>query len=87
MKNKLFKMLAFLRIVDEKGQLSITNIMVMTFAIKFAMVPMESASIQDMAMALSAMGIYMGKKAVTAYTETKTQQLPDDLMEKIHNME
>ena len=86
MKDKIFKALGFLRITDEKNQLSITNILVMIFAIKFAMVPMEAATVMDMAMALAAMGVYMGKKVVTGMLEAKKNVVPQEVMDKIKSM-
>jgi len=85
-KKKLFSVLSFFRIIDENKVLSITNLLVMTFAIKFAMVPLESASILDMAMALSAMGVYMGKKVVTGIIEAKKNAVPKEIVDKLKNM-
>jgi len=84
--NKIKKALSFLRILDETGQLSITNILVVTFAVKFAFVPMQSASIQDMALALAAMGVYVGKKAINGIVEAKKNTLPEELIGKLKSM-
>jgi len=85
-KKKVFSVLSFFRVIDENEVLSITNLLVMTFAIKFAMVPLESASILDMAMALAAMGVYMGKKAVSAIIESKKNVVPAEIVEKLKAM-
>lgn len=63
--------LKFCRLIDEQGDLSITNILIIIFAFKFAYAPMEVTSIQDMALALAAMGVYAGKHAITKITEAK----------------
>lgn len=86
LKEKLFNVMAFFRIIDENKLLSITNLLVMTFAVKFAMVPLAEASIMDMAMALAAMGVYMGKKVVTGMIEAKKNVVPAEIMEKLQSM-
>lgn len=63
--------LKFLRLIDEQGELSITNILVIIFAFKFAYAPMEETSIQDTALALTAMGVYIGKKAIYKIADAK----------------
>lgn len=63
--------LKFLRLIDEQGELSITNILVIIFAFKFAYAPMEETSVQDMALALTAMGVYIGKKAIKEIAAAK----------------
>jgi len=86
MKDKIFATLTFLRLLDENKVLSITNILVIIFAIKFALVPLESASITDIAMALSAMGVYMGKKVVNGMIEAKKNAVPSDIVEKLKKL-
>jgi len=56
---------------------------------KFAFVSMETASINDLALAIGALGVYMGKKVVNAYTEgvkTKSGLVNDDILNKLHDM-
>lgn len=77
-------LLKFLRLIDENGELSITNILVIIFAFKFAYAPMAETSIQDMALALTAMGVYVAKKAVTAYTDAKKGSVvPSEVIDKL----
>jgi hypothetical protein len=86
-KEKLFRLLTFLGLIDS-GELSRTNVLLWIFVGRFAMTPIQSASIADMAMALSAMGLYMGKKVVNAYIETKTPPanvIPPELVEKLNS--
>lgn len=81
--------LDFFGLIDEKSQLSRTNLLVYIFTMKFAFVPMESASIHDMALALAALGVYMGKKVVNAYTEgarVKADLANSDVLDKLHSM-
>lgn len=78
--------LNFLRITDETGILSITNMLVYIFAIKYAMAPVQASSIQDMALALGAMGIYMGKKVVSTIAQGKAPSVADDVLNKIKDM-
>jgi hypothetical protein len=80
---KILAVLGFFRLVDENNVVSITNLLIYIFAFKFAYAPMESTSLQDMALALAAMGVYVGKKVVNAYADGKKQTLPSDLMDKM----
>ena len=78
--------LNFFGLIDEKGQLSRTTLLVYIFTMKFAVVPMESATIHDMALALAALGVYMGKKVISAYTESakaKTDTATQDVIDKL----
>lgn len=70
--SKIKGFLNFFGLIDDLGCLSRTNLLVYIFTFKFAFVPMESAGIQEIAMALGAMGIYMGKKVVSAYEKKKS---------------
>ena len=73
---KIKQFLEFFGLIDDNGQLSRTNLLIYIFTIKFAVVPMQSASMNDLAMALGAMGIYMGKKVLSTYIEAKAIQMP-----------
>ena len=86
MKRWIKWLLNFLRVTDESGVLSITNMLVYIFAIKYAMAPVQASSIQDMALALGAMGIYMGKKVITGVTQAKAPSVADDVINKIKDM-
>ena len=86
MKQWIKWLLNFLRITDESGVLSITNMLVYTFAVKYAMTPVEAAAVGDMAMALSAMGVYLGKKVITGVTQAKTPDIASDVINKIKDM-
>ena len=83
LKSKLFAILKFFGLLDSGGELSRTNVLLWIFVGRFAVTPIQSASIADMAMALSAMGLYMGKKIVSAYAEKKLN--PEDIINKIKN--
>jgi hypothetical protein len=83
---KIKMFLNFFGLIDDKGQLSRTNLLVYIFTLKFAVVPMESASVHDMAMALAALGVYMGKKVVSAYVDGKSAQsdsTTSDVMDRL----
>ena len=82
---KVLAVLGFFRLVDENKVVSITNLLIYIFAFKFAYAPMESTNLQDMALALAAMGVYVGKKVVNAYADGKKSSLPSDLMDKMKN--
>lgn len=85
-KAKFMKLLNFLRLTDENGLFSITNIMVWIFVFKFAYAPMETIQTNDMILALSSMGVYMGKKVIGTVKErviTEVKELPSELMEKL----
>ena len=86
MKHVIKWLLNFLRITDEQGVLSITNMLVYIFAVKYAMAPVATASIGDMAMALSAMGVYLGKKVITGVTQAKAPDITSDVVNKIKDM-
>jgi len=60
--------------IDAEGSLSRTNLLIYIFTIKFAFVPMAEASINDLALALAAMGVYMGKKVVSAYENKRKEK-------------
>lgn len=80
------KILNFFGLIDEKGQLSRTNLLVYIFTMKFAFVPMQTASINDLALALAALGVYMGKKVVNAFVDSakaKVEGTPSDVIDKI----
>lgn len=81
--------LNFFGLIDEKKQLSRTTLLVYIFTIKFAFVPMETASIQDLALAMSALGVYMGKKVVNAYVEgakAKAEIASSDVLAKLKTL-
>ncbi len=85
--NLIKAFLKFFGLIDEQGQLSRTNILVYVFTVKFAFVPMETASIHDMALALGALGVYMGKKVVNAYVEgKKATSVSSDIINKINTL-
>lgn len=76
--------LGFFGLIDDKGELSRTNLLIYIFTLKFAFVPMETASVNDLALALAAMGVYMGKKVVSAYAEkSKLDVTPSDVIDKL----
>lgn len=77
--------LKFIRIIDEPGDLSITNIMVMIFVYKFAQTPMETFSIEAIMPVIGAMALYFGKKIVnkSAGKEVNTQEVSDEVIKKI----
>lgn len=76
--NFIKSFLSFFGLIDEKQQLSRTNLLVYIFTLKFAFIPMQSASINDMALALGALGAYMGKKVISAYVDGKSAQSGSD---------
>ena len=81
--------LNFFGLIDAQGQLSRTNLLVYIFTLKFAFVPMETSSIHEMALALTALGVYMGKKVLTAYVEGKkvtSDVATQDVIDKLRNL-
>jgi len=82
-------LLNFFGLIDAEGQLSRTNLLVYIFTLKFAVVPMETSSIHEMALALATLGVYMGKKVITAYVEGKkaaSDSTTQDVMDKLRNL-
>lgn len=77
--------LKFFRVIDEQGDLSITNLLVMLFVYKFAQTPMETFSIEAIVPVIGAMGMYFGKKVVTNSTTKKqpTTEVSDEVLKKI----
>jgi len=71
---QVIAVLKFLGLIDGEGSLSRTNLLIYIFTFKFAFVPMADASIHEIALALAAMGVYMGKKVVGAYENKNTTQ-------------
>jgi hypothetical protein len=87
MNKKLAATLGFFRLTDENNQLSITNILVFIFCFKFAVVQMETVGIKEMALALCAMGVYVGKKTITGIVDVKKSNLlPEELVDKLKDM-
>jgi len=96
MKNLVMKIWGYLKsvlnffgLIDGNGQLSRTNLLVYIFTMKFAFVPMQTASIHDMAMAMAALGVYMGKKVLTAYIDgksSKSDAVTGDVMDKLRSL-
>jgi hypothetical protein len=76
--------LSFLRLIDENGELSITNILVIIFAFKLAFAPMEETNIQQMALALAAIGVYASKRIVSKVASAKKDSgVAKDIVDKL----
>lgn len=79
------RFLTFCRIIDEEGNLSITNLLVMLFVYKFAQTPMDSFSLESVGPMIGAMGLYFGKKVVnkSGSKPVITEEMSDEIMGKI----
>lgn len=94
-KNFFYTIFKFLGLLDTKKELSRTNLIIYVFIYKLAMVPLESASVEQMATALvaalGAMGVYVAKKVIEGKKEIATVNntpttLPTELMDKLKTM-
>jgi hypothetical protein len=86
-KNFFYSILKFFGLIDTKNELSRTNLLVYIFCYKLAAVPLETASIEQMATALAAamgaMGVYVAKKVIE---RKSTPSLPEELLGKLKNI-
>lgn len=87
-KKVIFSILGFFGFLDEKRQLSRTNILLYVFAYKFMMTPLVATNITELAGAIialggvgGAMGLYAHKKNIIS----KAEPIVDSVMEKIKN--
>lgn len=75
--------LKFLRIIDAQGDLSITNLLIILFAHKFANTPMETFNIESFVPVLGAMGMYFGKKVVDKPVTKIDPAITDEIVGKL----
>ena len=90
-KDFFFNILKFFGLIDAKQELSRTNLLVYIFTYKLATVPLETASIEQMATALvaalGAMGVYVAKKVIERKKEPEADQsLSKELLNKLELM-
>lgn len=79
------RFLTFVRILDEQGNLSITNLLVMIFVWKFAQTSMDTFSIESVGPMIAAMGMYFGKKVVNKPKTDPviTPEVTDEIVNKL----
>ena len=69
--NIFYRILQFLKLVDEKNNLALTNIAFYIFLYKIFITPMGEMTVNDLGIALSMVGLYFGKKIVNAVKAVK----------------
>lgn len=63
--------LAFLKLTDATGKLSLTNVAFYIFLYKISICSMGTLTANDLAVALTTVGLYFGKKVVNAVKDVK----------------
>ena len=74
--------LTFFGLIDSKGELSRTNLILYIFTIKFAFVPLQAAGIAELAMAMGSLGLYLGKK-VLENRKASVSSEPSDVLDVV----
>ncbi len=81
--------LSFFGLIDAKGELSRTNLILYIFTVKFAFVPLQAAGIGEIAMAMASLGLYVGKKVLDskaeARKETQAQSEMSDILDNVRS--
>lgn len=65
------RILSFFKLTDVSGKLSLTNVAFYIFLYKIATCSMGEITANDLALALSTVGLYFGKKVVNAVKDMK----------------